>query len=68
MKIYNNIEDWKNDLSAEKQKLYHETKERKYGKDTDNSMLLINDRELNEITGMVKFTIPMDSCKPHRGD
>ena len=59
MKIYKSIEDWKKDWTDEKQKLFHKTKERKYGKDTDDSMMLISDRELSEITGAVRFTIPI---------
>lgn len=59
MKIYNNIEDWKKDWTDEKQKLFHKTKECKYGKDADDSMMLINDRELSEITGAVRFIIPI---------
>ena len=59
MKIYKNIEDWKKDWTDEKQKLFHKTKERKYGKDNDDSMMLIDDRELSEITGAVRFTIPV---------
>jgi hypothetical protein len=58
MKIYKNIEDWKKDWTDEKQKLFHETKESKYGKDSDSTML-INDRELSEITDAVRFTIPI---------
>jgi hypothetical protein len=57
MKIYKNIEDWKKEWTDEKQKLFHETKERKYGK--SDSMMSINDRELSEITGAVRFTIPI---------
>ncbi len=59
MKIYKNIEDWKKDWTDEKQKLFHETKERKYGKSSDDSMMLIDDKELSEITGAVRFTIPV---------
>jgi hypothetical protein len=57
MKIYKNIEDWKKEWTDEKQKLFHETKESKYGK--SDSMMSINDRELSEITGAVRFTIPI---------
>jgi len=63
MKIYKNIEDWKKEWTDEKQKLFHETKERKYGKSSDDSMMLINDRELSEITGAVRFTIPIKNSK-----
>jgi hypothetical protein len=59
MKIYNSMEKWSKDWTPEKQKLYKETMERKYGKDKDGTMLLINDRELSEITGGVKFIIPV---------
>ena len=59
MKIYKNIEDWKKDWTDEKKKLFHETKERKYGKNNGDSIMLINDRELSEITGGVIFTIPI---------
>jgi histone deacetylase complex regulatory component SIN3 len=59
MKIYKNIEDWKSELTDEKQKLFHEIKERKYGKSSDDSMMTISDRELSEITGAVRFTIPI---------
>ena len=59
MKIYNNIEDWKKDWTDEKQKLFYEVKERKYGENYDDSMMLINDTELSEITGAVRFTIPI---------
>ncbi len=59
MKKYKNIQDWKKHWTDEKQKLFHETKERKYGKDIDGSMMLINDRKLSEITGLVRFTIPI---------
>jgi hypothetical protein len=59
MKIYKNIEDWKSEWTDEKQKLFHETKERKYGKSSDDSMMTISDRELSEITGAVRFTIPI---------
>jgi len=59
MKIYNNIQDWKKYWTDEKQKLFHETKKRKYVKDSDASIMLINDRGLSEITGAVRFTIPI---------
>jgi hypothetical protein len=59
MKIYKNIEDWKKEWTDEKQKLFQETKERKYGKDVDGSMMSINDRKLAEITGAIRFTIPI---------
>lgn len=59
MKIYKNIEDWEKDWTVEKQKLFHETKERKYGENGNGSMMLINDKELSEITGAVRFTIPI---------
>jgi hypothetical protein len=62
MKIYKNIEDWKKEWTDEKQKLFQETKERKYGKSSD-SMMSINDRELSEITGAVRFTIPIKNSK-----
>jgi hypothetical protein len=63
MKIYKKIEDWKKDWTDEKQKLFHETNERKYGKDNNDSMVLINDSELSEITGGVRFTIPIKNTK-----
>jgi hypothetical protein len=59
MKIYKNIEEWKKDWTDEKQKLFQETKKRKYGKSSDDSMMWISDRELTEITGAVRFTIPI---------
>ncbi len=59
MKIYNNIEDWKKSWNDEKLKLFNDTKKRKYHKSSDDSMLLINDRELSEITGGVRFVIPI---------
>ncbi len=59
MKKYKNIQDWKKHWTDEKQILFHETQERKYGKDIDGSMMLINDRKLSEITGLVRFTIPI---------
>ena len=59
MKVYESIEDWEKDWTDEKQKLFHETKERKYGKNSGDSMMSINDRELSEITGAVRFTIPI---------
>jgi hypothetical protein len=63
MKIYKNIEDWKSEWTDEKQKLFQETKERKYGKSSDDSMMTISDRELSEITGAVRFTIPIKNSK-----
>jgi hypothetical protein len=57
MKIYNSFEDWKKDWTPEKQKLYQETKKRKYGKIGPN--VLINDRELSEITGKIILKIPV---------
>jgi hypothetical protein len=55
MKKYKSLEEWRNRWTPEKRKLYEETKERKYGKDTNN--LIIDDRELSEITREVVFTI-----------
>ena len=63
MKIYKNIEDWKKEWTDEKQKLFHETKERKYGKGSDDSMMTISDSQLAEITGAVRFTIPIKKSK-----
>jgi hypothetical protein len=63
MKIYKNIEDWEKDWTDEKQKLFQETKERKYGKSSDDGMMLISDRELSEITGAVRFIIPIKNSK-----
>ena len=63
MKIYKNVEDWEKEWTDEKQKLFHETKERKYGKSSDDSMMSINDRELSEITGAVRFKIPIKNSK-----
>jgi hypothetical protein len=63
MEIYKNIEDWTKNWTDEKKKLFQETKERKYGNNSGDSMMLINDRELSEITGAVRFTIPIKNSK-----
>ena len=59
MKSYRNLNEWRADWTTEKQKLFQEIKEQKYGKN-DLSMLIINDNELNEITGKVIFIIPIN--------
>lgn len=59
MKTYTNIEDWRKDWTLDKQKLFQEIKERKYGKTPNDSMTLINDKELSEITSKVTFIIPI---------
>ena len=63
MKIYKNIEDWEKDWTYEKQKVFQETKERKYGKSSDDSMMTISDSQLAKITGAVRFTIPIKNSK-----
>lgn len=63
MKIYKNIEDWEKDWTYEKQKVFQETKERKYGKSSDDSMMTISDSQLAKITGAVRFTIPIKNTK-----
>jgi hypothetical protein len=58
MKIYHTIDEWKKDWTPEKQKLYQDRLEEKYGKNT-NPHVLIHDNELSEITGKVIITIPI---------
>lgn len=63
MKIYNSIEEFRNDWNPEKQLLYNQIIERKYGKltKTSDSMLLISDSELSELIGTVRFNIPINT-------
>lgn len=55
MKSYRSINEWSKDWSDDKQKLYNQTIERKYGIIGDSMM--ITDKELSEITGTVKLII-----------
>lgn len=57
MENFKSIEDWRQHWTPEKQKLYEDTKKRKYGNDADNPAVLINDRELSEITGRVIYLL-----------
>ena len=60
MKIYDSIDEWSKDWTQDKQKRYEEVLHRKYGKHTkDESLLIIDDKELSAITGVVRFTIPI---------
>ena len=60
-RIYNTIEEWKDNWIEVKKKLFHKTLERKYGKSFNDSIMLINDRELSNITGSVRFKIKIKS-------
>lgn len=55
MKSYKTIEDARKDWTYDKQQKYDEIMHRKYP--NANVGLLINDRELSELTGGVKFKI-----------
>jgi hypothetical protein len=59
MKYYKSIEEFRKEWIAEKQRLYNEVLERKYGKQGADSWVLIDDRELSQITGAVLFIIPI---------
>jgi hypothetical protein len=60
MKIYDSIDEWSKDWTQDKQKRYEEVRTLKYGKHTkDESLLIIDDKELSGITGVVRFTIPI---------
>ncbi len=60
MKIYDSIDEWSKDWTQDKQKRYEEVLTLKYGKHTkDESLLIIDDKELSNITGVVRFTIPI---------
>lgn len=60
MRKYKSIEEWDKNFIKEKRDLYDKYYESKYGEKSDNSMLLINDKELSEITGDVVFNIKID--------
>ena len=60
MKIYDSIDEWSKDWTQDNQKRYEEVLTLKYGKHTkDESLLIIDDKELSNITGVVRFTIPI---------
>lgn len=59
MKIYNSIEEWSKDWTPEKEKLYNEIGFRNWGSIFFDKRYFINDRELSEIIGAVRFTIPI---------
>ncbi len=60
MKIYDSIDEWSKDWTQDKQKRYEEVLTLKYGKHTkDESLLIIDDKEVSNITGVVRFTIPI---------
>lgn len=60
MKVYDSIDEWSKDWTKDKQKSYEEVLTRKYGTHSkDESLLIIDDKELSNITGVVRFTIPI---------
>tara|TARA_R110000772_G_scaffold20466_2_gene56723 strand:+ start:41612 stop:41800 length:189 start_codon:yes stop_codon:yes gene_type:complete len=56
MKIFNTVEEWGKYFTKEKQDLYDKVYKEKYGK-KDYSKF-INDKELSEISGALRFRIP----------
>lgn len=54
-KIYNSMAEWRADRTPEKEELYRKIMSDKYG--GDSAELLVNDSELTEITGKVRYMI-----------
>jgi hypothetical protein len=60
MKIYDSMDEWSKDWTKDKQKSYEEALIRKYGnRSKDECLMIIDDKELSNITGAVRFTIPI---------